>query len=170
MMNVNLRFVNLFKSSEIIEKIVATLLGSTQIAAASTADTDTYITSHCKNDRPAINPDFAPNESRQFDAYQIKCIPGSVQECPEGFAENEDSMCNPGGLSPEGYHGEDDDESGQCYPNSEGCNTYTITKDETRVPFVLLTDRPDDKPDRCAKPSYLCHEDPTHEVRRSEVS
>jgi hypothetical protein len=58
-MNVNLRFVNLFKSSEIIGIMVATLLGSTQVAAASTADADTDITSHCKNDRPVINSEVS---------------------------------------------------------------------------------------------------------------
>ena len=49
------------------------------------------ITSHNKMNRPAINPDFDPDESRNFDVEQPKCIPGSEQDRPEGFGENEDS-------------------------------------------------------------------------------
>jgi hypothetical protein len=86
-----------------------------------------------------------------FDAYQLKCIPGAEQDCHEaGFGNNDDSTCFPyeviiGGCS-DGYHSTDDDETGQCYPNEEGClNDY-----------ILLTDRPD-KGDRCAEMNYECN-------------
>jgi hypothetical protein len=48
-------------------------------------------------------------------------------ECPKGFATNEDDYCFPlhDAGCPEGYHSEDEDETGQCYPNDEGCNTWT---------------------------------------------
>jgi hypothetical protein len=58
-----------------------------------------------------------------FDAYQLKCIPGSEQSCHEvGFGNNEDATCffkHPNGC-PEGYFSADDDETGQCYKTSEG--------------------------------------------------
>jgi hypothetical protein len=41
--------------------------------------------------RPPINPDFDPDYSCLFDVYQVQCIPGSEQECPEGFGNNEKS-------------------------------------------------------------------------------
>jgi hypothetical protein len=45
-------------------------------------------------DRPAINPDFAPDYSCLFDIYQAKCIPSSEQECPEGLGgNNDDETC-----------------------------------------------------------------------------
>jgi hypothetical protein len=110
------------KSSVIIATIavIAAILGSSQIAAASTGFTgDDFSASHSQ--RPAINPDFDPDESCDLDAYQLKCIPGSEQDCPEGFAQNEDATCHKSGPCPEGYHSEDEDETGQCYLNSEGC-------------------------------------------------
>jgi hypothetical protein len=109
--------------------------------------------------RPAINPDFAPDESCDIDLYQLKCIPGSEQDCPEGWQNGEDNICSPSGPCPEGYHGADDDETGQCYSNEEGCKGMI----SNRIPYILLTDRPG-KGDRCANPNYLCNEDPTHEV------
>ncbi|MGH9974462.1 MAG: hypothetical protein ACRD8Z_01305 [Nitrososphaeraceae archaeon] len=115
-----------------------------------------------------------PDESCLFDISQIKCLPDPrTDECPPGFGDNEGGRCFPMANGewkcPEVYHGTDDDESGQCYPNSEGCDVYTTINGE-RFDYVLLTDRSDGKSDRCAKPSYLCHEDPTREVCKSEVS
>jgi hypothetical protein len=110
---------------------------------------------HSKSDRPAINEHFNPDRSCMFDAYQLRCIPGADQECPEGFGNNDDSTCfflHREGC-PEGYHSTDNDESGQCYSNEEGCNAYT-TINGTRHDYVLLTDRPG-KGDVCADPRYL---------------
>jgi hypothetical protein len=81
---------------------------------------------------------------------------------------NEDGYCFPsiegdGQRCPEGYHDEDEDETGQCYPNSAGCNTVTII-DGTRIPYILLTDRPDGKDDNCASPSYLCDSEEGEDV------
>lgn len=81
----------------------------------------------------------------------MKCIRGSEQECPENFGNNDDSTCFPldengDWVCPEGYHNVDDEETGQCYPNEEGCEYDD---------YVLLTDRPG-KDDRCASLYYLC--------------
>jgi hypothetical protein len=108
-----------------------------------------------KLDRPAINEDFNPDRSCMFDAYQLRCVPGADQECPEGFGNNDDSTCfffHKEGC-PEGYHSTDNDETGQCYSNEEGCNAY-VTINGTRYDYVLLTDRPG-KGDICADPRYL---------------
>jgi hypothetical protein len=108
-----------------------------------------------KSDRPAINEDFNPDRSCMFDAYQLRCIPGADQVCPEGFGNNDDSTCfffHKKGC-PEGYHSTENDETGQCYSNEEGCNSY-VTINGTRHDYVLLTDRPDNG-DTCADPRYL---------------
>jgi hypothetical protein len=93
-----------------------------------------------------------PDESCLFDVSQIKCQPDPLtDECPPGFGNNEDGRCFPAPLGewrcPVGYHNEDDDESGQCYPNSEGCEYDN---------FVLLTDT--GRSDRCAYLGYICGE------------
>jgi hypothetical protein len=95
-----------------------------------------------------------PDESCLFDISQIKCLPDPISdECPPDFGDNEDGRCFPmtngEWKCPEGYHGTDDDESGQCYPNSEGCEYDN---------YVLLTDRPDGKSDLCAYLGYMCQE------------
>jgi hypothetical protein len=46
-----------------------------------------------QNNRPQINLEFAPDESCLFDVFQLKCIPGSQQECPEGFGNNDPETC-----------------------------------------------------------------------------
>lgn len=102
-----------------------------------------------------VNPNFAPDYTCLFDAYQLHCIQGEDQDCYdiEGFGNNEDDRCFPMSMGewkcPEGYHGTDDDESGQCYPNDEGCEYDD---------YVLLTDRPDGRHDRCAYLGYICQE------------
>jgi hypothetical protein len=78
-----------------------------------------------------VNPNFAPDYTCLFDAYQLHCIPGEDQDCYdiEGFAQNEDGTCFAKTFingtweweCPDGYHSEDDDETGQCYPDSEPC-------------------------------------------------
>ena len=108
-----------------------------------------------QSDRPAVNQDFNPDRSCMFDAFQLKCIPGADQECPEGFGNNDDSTCfffHKQGC-PEGYHSTDNDETGQCYSNKGGCNAY-VTINGTRHDYVLLTDR-SGKGDICADPRYL---------------
>jgi hypothetical protein len=60
----------------------------------------------------------------------LKCIPGSQQECPEGFSAGDPEMCFPNTLvdgewkwvCPEGYHNVDDDETGQFYSGSDRCS------------------------------------------------
>gem|GEM_PF-2832311 len=98
-------------------------------------------------DRPAINPDFDPDRDCNL-AYELKCIPGSQQQCRDldGFHNGEDNVCSPIKCQ-EGYHEEEDNESGLCYPNEEECpDDY----------MVLLTDRPGGRNDLCAYLSSIC--------------
>ena len=114
------------------------------------------------DNRPAINEDFAPDYSCLFDAFQLKCVPGSAQECPRPeFGNNEDNTCWSKTFingewvrnCPDGYHTTDGDETGQCYPNDEECPNH----------FFLVPDPdPEDDGDRCARPAYYCPEHPDH--------
>src|SRR5262245_38280678 len=68
------------------------------------------------------NPFFAPDGSCLVDAYQLHGIPADHQECPEGYGNNEDYTCIPTHEQcPDGYHSADDDETSQCYPETEPC-------------------------------------------------
>lgn len=53
-----------------------------------------------QGNRPAINEYFDPDQSCLFDVFQLKCVPGSQQECPEGFASADPQNCYP--RHPEG--------------------------------------------------------------------
>lgn len=67
-----------------------------------------------------------------------------TQECPAGWAQNEDGNCFP--LHPEGcpsgYHGHEDDETGRCIPNSTPCDPgYEFNDDHTN----------------CEREHFVCH-------------
>jgi hypothetical protein len=87
-----------------------------------------------------------------FDVYQEQCIPGSEQECHRPpFGNNEDSTCFPNTLidgewqweCPEGYHSAEYDETGQCYPNSEGCiwDNYVMRELKDGTGMTCVVDR-----------------------------
>lgn len=97
-------------------------------------------------DRGPISHNFDPDESCNLNAYQLKYIPGSEQDCPDGYHNGEDNLCSPVECQ-EGYHGEDDDETGQCYPDSEGCSN-----DE----YYVLRERDDGEGMNCSALHYLC--------------
>jgi hypothetical protein len=108
--------------------IIGTIM--TMIMIANVASLSYAITNSTSNvNRPLYrqiqdlieNPFFGPDYSCLFDAYQLHCIPGDQQECPKGFGQNEDTTCSPRGDCPVGYHGEDEDETGQCYPDTKPC-------------------------------------------------
>ena len=48
-----------------------------------------------KGNRPAINEEFDPDYDCLFDTFQLKCIPGSNQECPKGFSVTIPENCVP---------------------------------------------------------------------------
>lgn len=112
-----------------------------------------------QHDRPAINPDFALDYDCLFDTFQLKCVPGSEQECPEGFGRNEDETCFAKTFingkwewkCPEGYHAVDDYETGQCYPNSEGCPDYA-----DYPIYVFEEGKGEGDSDSCSALHYLC--------------
>jgi hypothetical protein len=140
---------------------------STVLASSNSRDDLGAFATGSKSDRPPINSDFAPDESCWFDVNQLKCVPGSQQECPEGFEINEDRQCHPTGDCPEDYMTIDDDESGQCYPSSEAdCNNdnYLIKSSSgERFDYVFIEDKNGEE-DYCANPAYLCDDESSHEI------
>jgi hypothetical protein len=99
--------------------------------------------------------EFDPDESCLFDVEQPKCqLPEDMDDCPEGFGTNEDRQCFPvdenGYMNcPDGYHAEDDDGSGQCYPDDTGC----------QYDDMILIEASDGDGMRCASLDYICNED-----------
>jgi hypothetical protein len=81
--------------------------------------------------RPAINPDFAPDRSCDL-KWELKCIPGTEQGCfgnLRGYNNGEMNVCTPIGC-PEGYHDIFDDEDNICHSNEIDCpNDWSLVKD-----------------------------------------
>lgn len=61
-----------------------------------------------------------------FDPDLPNCSPDELGHCPGEFAINDDDRCIPIVGCPEGYHKVEDDESGRCYSDEEGCPTGMI--------------------------------------------
>lgn len=118
------------------------------------------------DNRPAINPDFAPDQDCNI-AYEVKCIPGSQQSCfdLDGFDNGKNNVCSPIECQ-EGYHMVDDDETGLCYPNSEvDCDdSYVVTYDGKQRYDYVFVEGEDGESDRCANPVYLCEDESSHEI------
>jgi hypothetical protein len=127
-----------------ISIIVALITVMVSVSTLANASVSYAITNSTSNvDKPLYrqiqelieNPYFAPDGSCVFDTFQLHCIPGENQECPKGFGNNEDDTCfrlHRSGC-PEGYHGEDGDETGQCYPDTEPCYPGQIRYPSDRV-------------------------------------
>jgi hypothetical protein len=82
-----------------------------------------------QTDRPAINSDFDPDENCD-PKWELKCIPGSQQDCPEGFNNGEMNVCTLIGC-PDGYHNISEDEDNICYSNEIDCpNNWILVKNE----------------------------------------
>ena len=100
------------------------MMGTSNVYAITNSTSNVDVPLYKQIEQLRINPYFAPDESCMFDAYQLQCIPGEDQECPKGFGGNEDSTCFVDHSDigcPKGYHSADDDETGQCYPDTEPC-------------------------------------------------
>jgi hypothetical protein len=96
-------------------------------------------------DRPVVNPAFDPDEDCNL-AYELKCLPGAEQECPDGFHNGEDNVCSPIECQ-EGYITADDDETGLCITPEE-CEEYNPGN------YVLI--ETDDGTETCAALYYIC--------------
>jgi len=86
-----------------------------------------------------------PDEDCLFDPSMPKCAPDENGNCPEGFGMNEDGQCFPRGGCPDGYHRVDDDESGRCIPNSDGCTQGMIFRPNMKS---------------CGEKEYVCSQYP----------
>jgi len=73
-----------------------------------------------------------PDRDCLFDPSMPKCAPDENGKCPSGFAMNEDGQCFPRGGCPNKYHRPDDDETGRCIPNSEGCPIGMIFRPDNK--------------------------------------
>ena len=96
---------------------------------------------------PVLEDNEGPDGDCLFNASLPKCDPDENGNCPDGFNLNEDGNCFPDHNEtgcPDGYHGVDDDETGQCYPNEDGCPEGMIF-------------RPDGK--TCGYKDQLCQDD-----------
>jgi hypothetical protein len=71
-----------------------------------------------------------PDERCLFDPTLPHCTPPPGEDCPPGFGTNGDGQCFPLGGCPEGYHSNEDDETGTCYPDSEPCPDGQVRSDE----------------------------------------
>ena len=81
--------------------------------------------------------------------------PDENQNCPEGWAQNEDGNCfplHPDGC-PEGYHSHENDETGRCIPDSTPCEPgYAMDPDFPTCSSIdsICRDHPDE--DVCGGP------------------
>jgi len=162
------------KSSVIIVVIIATLVLPTIPVSASEdkpEQTQTYVKGEREREsgfyrddgypkdtenRPAINPNFAPDESCDL-KWELKCIPGSQQSCRdlEGYNNGEMNVCTPIGC-PEGYHDNFEWEDNVCYSNDEGCQNDD---------YILVEREDEDRNDTCGPLYYYCDEE---EVRNED--
>jgi len=101
------------------------------------------------------NETEGPDGDCLYNASLPKCDPDSDGECPDGFNLNEDGNCFPDHSDegcPEGTHGVDDDETGQCYKDDEvDCpsgmelvdgNCRYIPEENNEEPPVVITPPP----------------------------
>jgi hypothetical protein len=81
--------------------------------------------------RPAINPDFAPDRSCDL-KWELKCVPGSQQKCSdlEGFDNGEMNVCTPISC-PDGYHNLFEWEDNVCYSNEIDCPNNLVLVEGT---------------------------------------
>ncbi len=114
----------------IVESIPETQPESTPKAEEeSTTGTEPSDKTTLSTDNGTSNSDPITSEGPDRDCLFNPSLPKCAAidgGCPEGFNQNGDEQCVPEGGCPEGYHTVDDDESGQCIPNSEGCPSGMI--------------------------------------------
>ncbi|MDN5868762.1 MAG: hypothetical protein L0H55_15365 [Candidatus Nitrosocosmicus sp.] len=110
-----------------------------QLISETASTSGSNIKNEEQNTLNEINPaeegtsDSQPDGDCLFDPSLPKCAPDENGNCPEGFAMNEDGQCFPRGGCPEDYHAVDDDESGRCIPNSEGCPSGMIFRPDMKT-------------------------------------
>ena len=69
-----------------------------------------------------------------FDPSLPKCAPDENGNCPEGFNMNGmNNVFQQHDGCPDGYHSADDDETGRCIPNSEGCPSGMIFRPDMKT-------------------------------------
>ena len=166
---------------------VSTTLANASVYAITNSTSNVNVPIESQIRELIENPFFAPDASCDLDVNQLQCIPGENQDCKDipGFVGNEDDLCHlPGECAP-GYYSESEDESGQCYPDTEPCfpgqirvpneklceyigyvcseHNQTLTK-SCFVDGIFISDYPDEYcltnpgQDKCAMPVGGCPE------------
>jgi len=98
------------------------------------SNNDNHKKHHDGKDHDKTKGGGGPDGDCLFNASLPKCDPDKDGNCPKDFNLNEDGNCFPDhsdGGCPEGTHGVDDDETGQCYDNDEHeCPSGTVLNEE----------------------------------------
>lgn len=87
----------------------------------------------CPPETPPPTEEEGPDQDCLFNPSLPKCASDNG-ECPDGFFQNEDANCvpeHPEGC-PDGYHSHEDDETGQCIPNSTPCEPGYVLNTENK--------------------------------------
>lgn len=116
---------------------------------SQTTNIDIHVDKTNHKDKKNDNNDDGPDKSCLFDVYQSKCAPDKNNNCPDGFNMNEDGRCFPDHHEegcPNGSHGVDDDETGQCYKdNEQDCPSGMELKDGNCT-YIPEEDNTDNNP------------------------
>lgn len=88
-----------------------------------------------ESNTPKGSTNSQPDGDCLFDPSLPKCAPNENGNCPDGFYMNGYEQCFPAhdGGCPDGYHSPDDDETGRCIPNSEGCPSGMIFRPDMKT-------------------------------------
>jgi hypothetical protein len=100
----------------------------TTVVINGTQDKSNNSTENGDNEKTAAGPD----RDCLFDPSLPKCV-AVDGKCPEGFNQNGYGQCVPEGGCPKGYHTVDDDETGRCIPNSDGCPSDMIFRPDKKT-------------------------------------
>ena len=145
------------------EMVIVCLIDSTfgtiinNIDGSQTIDINVHVDNHKKksgNHGGNHNETQGPDEDCLYNASLPKCAPDQDGDCPDGFNMNEDGNCFPDHSDsgcPDGTHGVDDDETGQCYKDDEvDCpdgmelndGNCRYVNEEEEEPVVIVTPPP----------------------------
>ena len=98
-----------------------TQLEDDKICILEDLDCEGYDDINNNSTTPNAAQTLSPDGDCLFNPDLPKCALGPDGKCPEGFGMNGDDQCIPDGGCPEGYHRVDDNETGRCISNTEGC-------------------------------------------------
>lgn len=100
-------------------------------------------TSSSSNNDNNNDNDNTPDRDCLFNPSLPKCA-AVDGECPDGFNQNGYDQCVPKGGCPDEHHRTDDDETGRCIPNSDGCpDGMEFRPDRKSCTYIIENDEND---------------------------